>query len=105
MTSGVVTRNPAVNVVSRDLGAAAVHHHRPQPCVPQEHHVLGERGAQRAVGHSVAAVLDHDRLPVEPVQPRQRLDQHPGLGQRVRWHTGGLCPRGGLWERACRHVE
>src|SRR5689334_24705096 len=49
------------------------HHDGPQPRVPQEHHVLRERFAQRIVGHRVAAVLDHDGLAMEPVQPGQRL--------------------------------
>ena len=44
-----------------DLRAAAVHDDRAQPRVPQEHHVLRERGAQRLVGHGVAAVLDARR--------------------------------------------
>ena len=44
----------------------------------------GERDPQRLVGHGVAAVLDHDDLAVEAVQPGQRLDQRGRLGQRAR---------------------
>src|SRR6185437_10878064 len=66
-----------------DLRAAAVHDDRAQPGVAQEHQVLRERQAQRLVGHGVTAVLDHDRLAVEPVQPGQRLDQRARLGRGV----------------------
>jgi hypothetical protein len=66
-----------------DLRPAAVHHDGQQPGVAQEHDVLREGGAQRVVGHGVAAVLDDDGLAVEPLQPGQRLDQGGGLGLRA----------------------
>jgi len=69
--------------VLADLRAAPVYHHRAQPGVPQEHHVLREREAQVLVGHGVAAELDHDGLAVELLQPGQRLDQGRRLGQRA----------------------
>ena len=75
-----------------DLRAAAVHDDRPQAGVPQEHHVLGERRAQRVVGHRVAAVLDDDGAAVEPLEPGQRLDQHRAFGSAA-------------WLRAAAHVE
>ena len=65
--------------VRGDLRAAAVHDHRAEPDVPEEHHVLGEGAAQVLVDHRVAAVLDHDDLAVEALQPGQRLDQGGGL--------------------------
>ena len=103
MVSGVVTRSPAANVLSMpelaemlaDLRAAAVHDHRAQPGVPQEHHVLREREAQRLVGHGVPAELDHDGLTVELLKPGQRLDQGRRLGQRayVRFGARAAGPR------------
>ena len=119
MASGVVTRSPAVNVDSHaepvelraDLRAAAVHHDRAQPGVAQEHHVLGEGLPERLVGHRVAAVLDHDGLAVEPVQPGQRLDQRGRLGRGVGSirlsvsvmsstpSSRGRRPRSGRWSR------
>ena len=74
--------------VRADLRAAAVHDDRAQARVPEEHDVLREGRAERVVGHRVAAVLDHDGLAVEPLQPRQRLDQRGGLGERA---GHGLC--------------
>ena len=54
MVSSVVTRRPAVNIDSMpeplevvgDLRAAAVHDHRAQPGVAQEHEVFREPGPQ-----------------------------------------------------------
>jgi hypothetical protein len=89
--------------VLADLRAAAVHHHRAQARVAQEHHVLGERGAQRLVGHGMPAEFDHDGPAVKPFQPGQRLDQGRRLGQR----PGALCRRRALCRLvAChRYVE
>ena len=86
--------------VAGDLRAAAVHDHRAQPGVPQEHQVLGEPGAQLLGGHRVPAVLDHHGLAVEPVEPGQRLDQRARLG-------GGGRPAGGVLAAGDhdRHVE
>ena len=58
-----------------DLRAAAVHDDRLDAGVAQEHHVGGERPLQLGVDHRVAAVLDDDGGAVEPLQPRQRLDE------------------------------
>jgi hypothetical protein len=70
--------------VRGNLRPAAVHDHRAQPGVAQEHDVLGEGRPQRLVGHGVAAVLDDGGLAVEAVQPGQGLDQRGCLGQRRR---------------------
>src|SRR5262249_48432334 len=75
--------------VRGDLRAAPVHHDGAEPCVPQEHHVMGEGAAQRVVGHRVPAVLDHHGLAVEPAQPRQRLDEDRRLGGAI---PGGRPP-------------
>ena len=39
----------------------------------------GERGLELVVDHRVAAVLDHDQGPAEPLEPGQRLDERPRL--------------------------
>lgn len=64
-----------------DLRAAAVHDDGLEPCLSQEHHVLGEGGLQLLVHHGVSAELDDDRLAVVAGQPRECLDEDPGLGQ------------------------
>ena len=87
MVSGVVTRSPAANVDSMPSRSSCALICGPPPCtttgpqpgVAQEDDVLGERRAQRLVGHRVAAVLDHDGRAVEALQPGQRLDQRRGL--------------------------
>src|SRR4051812_39465746 len=66
-----------------DLRAAAVHDDDPDPGVAQEHDVLGERRPQRFVRHRVSAVLHDDRPPVEPLEPRQCLDQYASLGEGI----------------------
>ena len=66
----------------RDLRAAAVHDDGPDADVAQVDHVLGEGALQLVADHGVAAVLDHDDLVVEALQPRQRLDEGRGLGPR-----------------------
>ena len=65
-----------------DLRAAAVHDHRPEADRVHQHDVLGERGRQRRVDHGVAAVLHDDHPTPEPLDVRQRLDEHgrPLLG-------------------------
>jgi hypothetical protein len=59
-----------------DLRTAAVHHDGVDAAVAQERHVSGERGLEHVVGHGVAAVLDHDDLAVQLLQPGQRLGEH-----------------------------
>jgi hypothetical protein len=49
-----------------------VHDDGVDSAVAQEHHVGGEGGLEGVVGHRVAAVLDHDDLAVNLLQPRQR---------------------------------
>ena len=71
--------------VGVDLRAAAVHDDDLDPGVAQEDDVLGERVAQRVVGHRVAAVLDDDGPAVEPLEPRQRLDERGRLVLAVSW--------------------
>src|SRR5262249_14671638 len=88
MVSGVVTRSPAVNVLSRPSRARCAEICGPPPCTqggrrPRDRRkrpVWGDGGARRGVGHGVPAVLDHHGLAVEPVQPRQRLDEDRRLG-------------------------
>ena len=77
-----------------DLRTTAVHHHRVDAAVTQEGHVGGERGLERVVGHGVSAVLDHDDLAVQLLEPRQRFgeDRRLGLGRKL--------PRG---ESSCTH--
>jgi hypothetical protein len=60
-----------------------VHDDRQDAREPQEHHVLRERGLQALVHHRVAAVLDHDHLAVEALQPRQRLGEDGRLLARA----------------------
>jgi hypothetical protein len=83
-----------------DLRAAAVHDHRADPGVPQEHQILREPGAQLLGGHRVTAVLDHHGLAAEPVKPGQRLDQGGRLRGRRR-PPRGVLPAGD----DDRHVE
>ena len=92
--------DPEAVEVPGDLRAAAVHDDRTEPGVPQEHQVLGEARAQFLGGHRMAAVLDHDGLAVEAVEPGQRLDQGPRLCR-----GGG--PSGGVlaFGDNDRHVE
>jgi hypothetical protein len=66
-----------------DLGAAAVDDHRVHPDVLEQDHVGGERLAQLLVAHRSAAVLDHDRPPVELPDVREGLKQ----GRDVRGHV------------------
>ena len=66
-----------------DLRPAAVHDDHADPGVAQEDDVFGERAPKRLVGHCMTAVLHHHGSAVKPLQPRQRLHEHPGLGQRL----------------------
>ena len=65
-----------------DLRAAAVHDDGMDAAVAQEDHVGGECRLERVVGHGVAAVLDHDDLAVQLLEPRQRLGEHLRLDRR-----------------------
>jgi hypothetical protein len=56
-----------------------VHDDGPQADLAQEHHVLREGALEVVVDHGVAAVLDDDERPREPLQPGQRLDEDLGL--------------------------
>ena len=62
-----------------DLGPAAVDHHRVQPDVLEQDHVLGEPRFQVFVHHGVAAVLDDNGPVRELADIRQGLDEEPGL--------------------------
>ena len=65
----------------RDLGAAAMHQHGLHPDVAQQHEV--QQRLVPALLDRVAAHLDHHDLAVEPLDVRQRFDQHFGaLGDR-----------------------
>ena len=66
-----------------NLRAAAMHHHRVHADQLEQHHVLGEVGLQRRVGHGVAAVFDDQRLAVELADVRQRLRQNFSLVARA----------------------
>ena len=80
----MVTRNPPLKSPcdaepaqhGADLRAAAVHHDGMDAAVAQKRHVGGEGAPQRVVGHGVAAVLDHDDLAVQLLEPRQGFGQH-----------------------------
>jgi hypothetical protein len=63
----------------RDLRAAAVHDDRQHPDVAEIRDVLREGVLQLLRHHGVAAVLDHDDLVAELLEPRQRLDERGGL--------------------------
>ena len=69
--------------VAGDVGAAAVDDHRVQADVLEQHDVGREVVAQRLVAHRRAAVLDHDRAPVELADVGQGLEQ----GLDVRGHV------------------
>jgi hypothetical protein len=68
-----------------------VHHDGVHADQLQQHDVLGEILLQRAVGHRVAAVLDHDGAVVELLDVRQGLDENVGLlrGGELWGHGGG----------------
>ena len=61
-----------------DLRTAAVHDDRPEADGVHQHDVLGEGGRQRGIDHGVAAVLHDDDAAPEPLDVRQRLDEHRG---------------------------
>ncbi|GAB4006207.1 hypothetical protein GCM10029992_56230 [Glycomyces albus] len=65
----------------RDLGAAAVDDDGLDADLAQEHHVGGERVLELGFDHGVAAVLDHDDVAGEALQPRQGLDERLGLAE------------------------
>ncbi len=78
-----LARDTARGEFGRDLRPSAVHDHRLHACVPQVDHVFGEGTLELVVDHGVAAELDDDDLALEPLQPRQRLDEHGGLHGRI----------------------
>ncbi|MPM67373.1 hypothetical protein SDC9_114295 [bioreactor metagenome] len=56
----------------------------------QEDDVLREGTLELVVDHGVAAVLDDHDLAGIVHQPRQCLDQHPGLGDQGRFVVGSV---------------
>ena len=66
-----------------------MHDNRMQTDLAQEHHILGEALLQVIVDHGIAAILDHDALAGEFLQPRQRLNQHFRLliGAQIGMHV------------------
>ena len=58
-----------------DLRATAVHDDGMDADSPQERHVGGKCRFERLVDHGVSAVLDHDHLVSESLQPRQRVGE------------------------------
>ena len=72
----------------RDLRAAAVHHHRIDRGLLQQHDVAGEVARGLFLAHGMAAVFDHDDLLVIALHVRQRLDQDARL--RLRVDLGGF---------------
>ena len=78
----------------RDLRAAAVHHHRIDGGLLEQHDVAGEIARQLLLAHGVAAVFDHDDLLVVALHMRQRLRQDARL--RLRIDLGGFGHRAGL---------
>jgi hypothetical protein len=93
--------------VGGDLRSPAVYDDGPQPGVAQEDDVLRERPLQRIVDHGVAAKLDDDGAPVEPLQPRQRLDEQPHAFERGRMSPAPRALRVGRPDggRGSGHVE
>jgi hypothetical protein len=69
--------------VGSDVRAAAVHDHRVHADVLKEHHIARELLLQLRVGHRGAAVLDHDRLPVELPDVRERLQERCDISHDV----------------------
>jgi hypothetical protein len=61
--------------IARDVGPAAVHDHRVEAHVLEQHHVARELLLELGVGHGRAAVLDHHGLAVEVADVRQRLQE------------------------------
>ena len=74
----------------RDLRAAAVHHHRIDRGLLQQHDVAGEIARGLLLAHGMAAVFDDDDLLVVALHVRQRLRQDARL--RLRDRSWGLCP-------------
>jgi hypothetical protein len=66
----------------RDLRSAPVHDDHPDPAQPQEDDVLREGLLEVLVDHRVAAVLHHDGLAVELLDPRQCLGEDGSLVER-----------------------
>ena len=66
-----------------DLRAAAVHHHRIDRGLLQQHHVAGEIARGLLLAHGVAAVFHHDDFLVVALHVRQRLGQDARLGLRI----------------------
>ena len=64
-----------------DARRAAMHHHRTQAAVVQQHDILGETGAGGGVLHGVAAVFDHDGLAGILLHEGQRLGEQMRLAQ------------------------
>jgi hypothetical protein len=62
-----------------DLRAASVHDDRAQAGIPEEDDVLGEGALEVLVDHGVAPVLDDDERALEPLEPRERLDERRSL--------------------------
>ena len=63
----------------RDLRAAAVHHHRIDGGLLQQHDVAGEIARRLLLAHGVAAVFHDDDFLVVALHVRQRLDEDARL--------------------------
>ena len=66
-----------------DLRAAAVHHHRIDRGLLEQHHVAGEIARGLLLAHGVAAIFHHDDFLVVALHVRQRLGQDARLGLRI----------------------
>uniref|UniRef100_A0A8R7QUF1 Uncharacterized protein n=1 Tax=Triticum urartu TaxID=4572 RepID=A0A8R7QUF1_TRIUA len=76
-----------------DLRAAAVHEHGAQADAGEQDQVADHRRLQLRRLHGRAAVLDHHRLALEPLDEGERLRQDVHAAQRrgrgLRWRRGG----------------
>jgi hypothetical protein len=98
-----------------DLRAAAVHEHEAQADAGEEHQVADHRRLQLRGLHRRAAVLDHHRLALEPLDEGERLrqDAHAvqrrgrGLGRQVGGgrHAEATGPRRGEEGRGAASIE
>ena len=62
-----------------DLRPAAMHHHRIDGGLLEQHDVAGEIARRLLLAHGVAAVFHHDDLLVVALHVRQRFGQDAGL--------------------------
>ena len=72
----------------RDLRAAAMHHHRIDRGLLQQHDIAREGACGFLLAHGVAAVFDHHDFLVVALHMRQRFGEDPGLVEGGDRHCG-----------------